>query len=466
MLMTADLAGLILAFVVLEVAFGATGHGRDRIPVDSEILLFAATLPIWLMAAQGMGLYNRDEERPEHTTVDDLVGVFELVTIFVWLIFVAATVTRAASPDLAKWTIFWALAIAAVVVARSVARVIARRKIAYVQNALIVGTDRVGQLIARKLLLHPEFRIRVAGFADGSPRRLRPDVADLPVLGAAEELVDLVEKHEIDRVVIAFSRQSSRQLMQLTRHLQLRGVQVDIVPRLFEALGPNVGITSIEGVQLVSLPPTRMSRAALAIKRAFDVAVSSAVLLLSWPLFLLVAGWIRLDSDGPVFFRQRRLGRDQREFTALKFRTMRIGTSEDVHREYIARAMDAGVAAEEGGLFKLDRGDAITRSGKWLRKTSLDELPQLINVLRGDMSLVGPRPCIPYETEHFEPHHFERFAVPAGITGLWQVKARAHSTFVEALDMDVAYARGRSFSLDLLLLAQTPLQVFRPRATR
>ena len=112
---------------------------------------------------------------------------------------------------------------------------------------------------------------------------------------------------------------------------------------------------------------------------------------------------------------------------------------------------------------------ATTRSpesGRWLRKTSLDELPQLFNVLRGDMSLVGPRPCIPYETEHFEPHHFERFSVPAGITGLWQVKARARSPFVEALEMDVLYARSWSFGLDVLLLLQTPVQVFRPRATR
>ena len=110
----------------------------------------------------------------------------------------------------------------------------------------------------------------------------------------------------------------------------------------------------------------------------------------------------------------------------------------------------------ENGLFKLERDDAITPFGRWLRKTSLDELPQLINVLRGDMSLVGPRPCIPYETEYFEPHHFERFLVPAGITGLWQVTARAHSTFGEALDMDVAYARSWSLGLDLWLLLRTP----------
>jgi lipopolysaccharide/colanic/teichoic acid biosynthesis glycosyltransferase len=116
-------------------------------------------------------------------------------------------------------------------------------------------------------------------------------------------------------------------------------------------------------------------------------------------------------------------------------------------------------------MYKLDRNDSITRVGRWLRKTSLDELPQLINVLRGDMSLVGPRPCLRYETEYFEPYHFERFLVPAGVTGLWQVTARAKSTFGEALDMDVAYVRGWSLALDLRLLLRTPAQVLRPGAT-
>ena len=135
------------------------------------------------------------------------------------------------------------------------------------------------------------------------------------------------------------------------------------------------------------------------------------------------------------------------------------------HREYVKSIMSSRVAVGENGLYKLERGDAITSVGRWLRKTSLDELPQPLNVLRGDMSLVGPRPCIPYETALFGPHHFERFLVPAGITGLWQVTAWSRATFVEALDLDVAYARGWSLGLDLRLLARTPLQVFRDRGT-
>jgi lipopolysaccharide/colanic/teichoic acid biosynthesis glycosyltransferase len=209
-----------------------------------------------------------------------------------------------------------------------------------------------------------------------------------------------------------------------------------------------------------------MSRAALAAKRAFDLVVAVLALVVLAPVFAVVALLVKRDSPGPVFFRQERLGREQRPFTFLKFRTMRADTSPDAHRDYVRRAADPKAVPEHHGLFKLEQPRSVTRVGKWLRKTSLDELPQLVNVARGEMSLVGPRPCIPYELEHFEPRHYERFSVPAGITGLWQVKARAHSTFAEALDMDVAYARSWSFWLDVRLLLQTPLHMLRRTSTK
>jgi lipopolysaccharide/colanic/teichoic acid biosynthesis glycosyltransferase len=191
--------------------------------------------------------------------------------------------------------------------------------------------------------------------------------------------------------------------------------------------------------------------------------LASAILLLTSPVFAFAAWRIKRDSPGPIFFRQSRLGEGGREFPMLKFRTMVVGSDDDVHREYIRSIMDKGASPIANGLYKLDRADAITPSGRWLRKTSLDELPNLINVVRGEMSLVGPRPCLAYETEYFQPHHFERFLVPAGMTGLWQVTARARTTFAEALDLDVAYARGWSLGLDLKILAKTPLAVFRQR---
>ncbi|CAN5669762.1 sugar transferase [soil metagenome] len=468
MLVAADLLGLTIAFLLLQVFIGPGGDPENRVAFDGEALYFLVSLPAWVILAQALGLYDRDEERPEHTTVDDLAGVFQLVTVCVWLIFVAAYVTGFAAPDLGKWVIFWALAVGLVALSRSLARTIARRKPAYTQNVVIVGADETGQLVARKLRLHPEYGIRIVGFVDRTPDDLRSELHDIPVLGECDKLDDIVIEHDVDRVIVAFSSEpvAESDLREHVSRLQAMGVRVDIVPRLCEALGPNVSFNALEGLQLVSLPPTAPSRAMLIAKRAFDLVGASLLLVVTLPLFLAIALWIKRDSRGPVFFRQTRLGIDQKPFTALKFRTMKADTSEDDHRSYVERTMDSRAAPEAGGVYKLERPDAVTKVGRRLRQTSLDELPQLINVLRGEMSLVGPRPCIPYETRLFKPHHFERFSVPAGITGLWQVKARAYATYGEALDLDVAYARSWSFSRDLMLLLQTPLQVLRPKGTR
>ncbi len=197
-----------------------------------------------------------------------------------------------------------------------------------------------------------------------------------------------------------------------------------------------------------------------------DIVVATIGIVITSPLLAFIAWRVHRDSEGPILFRQTRLGLDKHPFTALKFRTMRVDVDPAAHQKYIGDVMDARAAPNANGLYKLEQRDAVTPSGRWLRRTSLDELPQLFNVLRGEMSIVGPRPCIPYETDHFQPHHFERFVVRPGITGFWQVTARAHSTFAEALDMDVAYARGHSFALDLQLLLRTPAQLLGRGVTR
>jgi exopolysaccharide biosynthesis polyprenyl glycosylphosphotransferase len=283
----------------------------------------------------------------------------------------------------------------------------------------------------------------------------------LTILGRPEELPTIVRSLDVERVVVAFSNDSHEDTLELIRSLKNLSVQIDVVPRLFEVVGPSVGIHTVEGLPLVSLPASRISRSSRFIKRGIDVLIAAVLLTLTAPLFAYVAVRIKLDSRGPVFFRQTRLGRNMKPFMLLKFRSMRADADAAPHQAYI---MGTDVSLPEAnGLYKLARDDAVTSFGRWLRRTSIDELPQLINVLRGDMSLVGPRPCIPYETEVFAPHHFERFLAPAGITGLWQVTARAHSTFMEALDMDVAYVRGWSLSLDINLMLKT-LKTLVPRS--
>ena len=213
------------------------------------------------------------------------------------------------------------------------------------------------------------------------------------------------------------------------------------------------------------MPPASISRSSRLIKRAIDVVVSAVLLVLAAPLFALIAWRIKRDSPGPVFFRQERLGIHMSKFTIFKFRTMKVDTDDSVHREFIKATMSSQSQPATNGIYKLDRNDAITPVGRFLRRSNLDELPQLINVLRGEMSLVGPRPCLEYEVEEFAPHHFERFLVPAGVTGLWQVTARAHVSFGEALDLDVAYAHSWSLGLDVSLLVRTIAQLARRGGT-
>jgi exopolysaccharide biosynthesis polyprenyl glycosylphosphotransferase len=194
------------------------------------------------------------------------------------------------------------------------------------------------------------------------------------------------------------------------------------------------------------------------VKRLFDVASAAILMVVLAPVLGLCALAVRLDSPGPVLFRQRRAGQDGRPFTMVKFRTMRVDADPALHREYAA-AFIRGQARQHpvgtNGTFKLVHDPRITAVGRWLRRTSLDELPQLWNVLKGEMSMVGPRPPIPYEIEHYQPAHLARLAVRPGITGLWQIGGRSDTTFEEMVALDLEYIRSRSLLLDLRILVAT-----------
>ncbi|HZC42134.1 MAG TPA: sugar transferase [Streptosporangiaceae bacterium] len=202
-------------------------------------------------------------------------------------------------------------------------------------------------------------------------------------------------------------------------------------------------------------------------KRVVDVVLSLALILLTAPLLLVLCGLVRLTSAGPALFRQQRLGRDMRPFTLLKLRTMRVGEDDRIHRDYVASLLSAKQppAAIGSGLYKLDGDPRVTRLGGWLRRTSLDELPQLVNVLRGAMSLVGPRPMLAWEAEQVGRPYRNRFAVKPGMTGLWQVSGRSRLPLRRALELDVEYVARRSLAADLAILARTGPAVFRRGAS-
>ena len=228
---------------------------------------------------------------------------------------------------------------------------------------------------------------------------------------------------------------------------------------------------SASSTEAGSLSATRIaveageSKQSAAACRVLDVVVSLVLLLVLVPVFLVLAIAIRLGSPGASIYRQRRVGRDLEPFMVNKFRTMHNGAGHEKHREFVigliaAEQQPRSDEPDEPNFFKIANDDRVTRVGRFLRKSSLDELPQLWNVLRGDMSLVGPRPPIPYEVEHYPPHWFDRFAVKPGMTGLWQVSGRSELTLEQMIALDVEYARNRSLWLNLKILARTVPVVF------
>jgi lipopolysaccharide/colanic/teichoic acid biosynthesis glycosyltransferase len=218
---------------------------------------------------------------------------------------------------------------------------------------------------------------------------------------------------------------------------------------------------SYKGVQLVAHSNPALTGLQQLLKRTVDVTAASLGLLLFWPLLLGVALAIRIDSRGPFFFRQVRVGRGGRQFRVWKFRTMHDGTSDKLHRDYVSSLLNgngrkrAHVATDGSEVFKLVADPRVTRVGRWLRHTSLDELPQLVNVLRGEMSLVGPRPPLPYEVEEYDHWQFERLDVLPGITGLWQVSGRNLLTYLEMCEIDIQYVRQWCVWLDMKILLKT-----------
>ena len=446
-LLLSDFGALLLAFLGAGLLLGAAHTS----PLDFG--LFALTLPAWAIGAKLYGLYDRDGERPDHTTVDDVGRVFHLTMVGTWLLYAAGAVTGIAHPPVAEVIAFSFLTVGAVVLGRSIARAFIRRHHSYLQNTVVVGAGSVGQLIARKFLLHPEYGINIVGFVDAEARELAEDVGHLALLGPPERLQSIVELLDVERVVIAFWDGSHREALELVRSLKDLDVKIDIAPRLHELIGPSVGIHTVEGFPLVGLPSLRLSRSSRLLKRALDVSVSTLGLLIVSPLLALIALAIKLDSRGPVFFRQVRMGAGDRTFSVLKFRTMALDADEQ--KTALAHLNKHGSSNGGASLFKIPGDPRVTRVGRFLRRYFLDELPQLFNVVRGEMSLVGPRPLILDEDRHVGEWARRRLDLRPGMTGLWQVLGHSAIPFEEMVKLDYLYVTTWSLRNDIALICRT-----------
>jgi exopolysaccharide biosynthesis polyprenyl glycosylphosphotransferase len=452
-LMWADLAGLTIGFTVSELLFTPSASNFNKLDAPVEYVLFFATAPLWLAVARAYGLYVRDESRANHTTTDDIVGVFHLVTIVSWLLVAGAYLTHVAQPAVTKVVTFWMVAVPLVTLLRVGARAICRTRLSYVQNTVIVGAGEVGQLVARKILQHPEYGINLVGFLDDQPKEPVPGFEELTLLGSPAQLQDILRELDIERVIIAFSNDPFERTVELVRSLHDLEVQIDVVPRLFDLVSPSAQIHTLEGIPLLGIPSLHLSRSSAVLKRMMDVALAAVGLLLLAPLFAVIACAIKLESRGPVFFRQFRMGSGGRAFRIFKFRTMVADAEErKAELEHLNKHARPG---SDPRMFKIPEDPRITRVGRLVRRYSLDELPQLVNVVKGEMSLVGPRPLIPEEHRHVSAWARKRMSLKPGITGLWQILGRSDIPFEEMVKLDYLYVTTWSLWQDVRLLFRT-----------
>ena len=342
-LLVADVCGLILAFAATELLLGSPdGSGSfQQLTAIGEVAIFCLTLPLWILLAKLYGLYDRDEERPAHTTVDDLIGVVHLTTIGLWSVTVGAWLTHLIAPDFAKLVFFWILAVTFIVLARCVARATVRRTGAYRQRTLIVGADRSARLLAEKLSRHPESGIDVIACVSEQPN---DRLDSIPVVGAPEDVLSIVSELDIERVI--FARLDEAEVSTIIRPLRSTDVQVDMVVRPLEAVAPDTRVHMLDGIPILGISPARLSHSSLLLKRTIDVALSGIALVLLSPVLAVIALLIKLDSRGPVLYRHDRIGRDWEPFRLLKFRTMQAKYCRG--NGYGGEAAEAGVRPPDG----------------------------------------------------------------------------------------------------------------------
>jgi exopolysaccharide biosynthesis polyprenyl glycosylphosphotransferase len=317
-----------------------------------------------------------------------------------------------------------------------------------VRRSLIVSAGEVGHSVMRAVVARPELGYQIVGFVDDDAATSTSEIGRFRGLGTTADLPDILSQGGVDEVIVTLPWAAYRKIIQIIRQCDQADVSVRVVPDLFQMTLSRVVVENLDGIPLVGVSAPALRDWQRVLKRIMDVVVSMVGLVVFAPLFGALALAIKLDSPGPVIFAQNRVGRGRQEFTCYKFRSMCVDA--EARLEELRQRNEA-----TGPLFKMRNDPRRTRMGQFLRHTSLDELPQLWNVLRGEMSLIGPRPPIPSEVAVYEPWHYRRLEVAPGITGLWQVSGRSDLTFDEMVLLDVYYIENWSPMLDLRILIKT-----------
>jgi exopolysaccharide biosynthesis polyprenyl glycosylphosphotransferase len=455
LLLAGDVVALCCAFLGTQLAFGDFASG------DLPLLLLS--VPLWVLLAYGHRLYHLDSYRADYGAADEVGPVLQMATLWSWSMLLALSAVRPDHVPMPKIGLFWVLTLVFPMVLRSAVRAVARRRVWYLQNTLIIGPVAEAEAILEKILRHPEWGLNVVACVEG-PRAnpARPSASHLldvvPVLHGDPDVGNLVQRHDIDRVMLSPALSESRLRVEVVCELSELGIHVDLIPSWSDVVGTRFEVNEMEGMPLLTMPRARLLRTSLRLKRALDLALATVALVLLAPALAALALAIKLDSPGPVLFRQRRVGRDDRHFQLFKFRSMHVDA--DSRKDAFARLNFHG-GGNERGMFKIREDPRVTRVGRFLRRYSLDELPQLLNIMRGEMSFVGPRPLIETEDRQIEGRFRRRLSLTPGLTGLWQAHGRSDIPFEQMVNLDYLYVTNWSLWGDVKLLIRTASTVLR-----
>jgi exopolysaccharide biosynthesis polyprenyl glycosylphosphotransferase len=323
------------------------------------------------------------------------------------------------------------------------------------ENVLLVGIGELGLYVMRTIMARPGLGYHLIGFIDDDPERGTKDIGRVPALGPTRNLATLITEQNVDLVIVTLPWRAQRRIIEIVRECHREDIAVRAIPDLFQLNMSQVHIEMLGGVPLMGIrQDIAINRTSMLFKRITDITVTLLLLPLLLPLMAITALAIRIESPGPILFHQERVGFNGRHFKMYKFRSM-IVNAEAMAEKFVTRTEDD----PEGKLARKDDDPRITRVGHFIRRSSIDELPQFFNVLRGEMSLVGPRPALPEEVDLYKPWHRQRLHVRPGITGLWQVSGRADIPFEEKVLLDIYYIENWSLGIDFQILAQTAPQI-------
>ncbi len=454
-----DFVLLCTAVVIAQGGLGATlNASAPRAPVS-------ALPPIVMLLFYLRGLYRT---RLRALVLDGVVPVISAVSVGAMTVAVLGLFLNGQAPPQGEAVRAWLFALSAVGIGRILLAFLqrwarARRLIG--KSVLIMGAGVVGAQVARRLETHPEYGLAPIGFLDEDPRSIAEvGGRDLPVLGSVEDLDETVALTGVRNLIVAFSSVADERVSRLIQRCQELGVEVSVVPRMFDTINNRVGYDTVGGLPLMSFTAVDPRGLQFVVKHAFDRIFAVGLLVALSPVLLGSALAVRLSSRGPVLFRQRRVGRDGKAFDLYKFRSMRLEGPEGAAKEDSdPLEFLLGGDTAPGGIEGADRRTMV---GRFMRRCSLDELPQLLNVLRGEMSLIGPRPERPEFVELFKQdivRYGDRHRVKSGITGWAQVHGlRGQTSLAERVEWDNYYIANWSLGLDVKILALTFIALLRP----